>query len=106
MIQDTIKIKELIGKNAISMEQGNSLYEKLSPLFLKYSNNKDYQLTLDFEDVNVISTPFFNSSISYLLKDYSIQECQKRLIFLNLREDSKALLNYSLHNAVIFYKNK
>lgn len=99
-----IKIREIIGKNAVSMKQGDILYSLLKPAFDGNINKDNYKIIIDFEDVSVISSPFFNASVCLMLKDYSIKDCQKVLVFENTKQDTKNILNIALQNAINFYK--
>lgn len=94
---NTIIIKNLIGNNAFSMKQGSILY---NVLFEKLKNNEP--VNLDFDGV-LIASPFFNASISYLLKDYSISYVLKMINVTGLSDSSKSILNISIHNAISYY---
>jgi hypothetical protein len=93
--------KDLLGKNAISMQSGKNLYEKI------YEPLKAGQVVeIDFDGIELFATPFFNASIGYLLKDISIDDLKKILIFSNLSNIGKQLLNHVIANAIEFYTQK
>lgn len=92
--------KEINNKYAVSMDSGALLYEKLNKYF-KESNDK---IVVDFEGLSVISSPFFNASISRLLKDYEIKEVASRLDLKNLPDYARNILNISIGNALEHYK--
>lgn len=94
-----INISKEINKNAVSMESGSVLY---TIIFNEMQQN-DKKIVIDFGDLNLIASPFFNASISYLLKDYSIQDVLKRLELVNLPDYARKILNVSIQNALEHY---
>jgi hypothetical protein len=94
----TIHVREIVGQNAISMQSGSFLYEKI------YSDIISKNLIeLDFEGVELFASPFFNSSIGLLLKDVEIKNLQSSLKVSNLSEVGRQLLNHVIDNAIKFY---
>lgn len=96
----TIKVFDVIGKNAISMQSGDKLY-----VLIKGDLANGQKITLDFQQINLFASPFFNASIGLLLKDISIQDLQANLSFENLNEVGKDLLNHVISNAIAYYSN-
>jgi hypothetical protein len=94
-----INIGKEYGENLCTMEKGGELYK-----ILKSSFEKEDQITLDFNDTKLITSHFFNASISYLIKDYDIKEIQKKLDIINIPDYAKRLLNISIGNAIEVYK--
>lgn len=97
----TIRVFEITGKNAISMQKGNRIYELL---LQKISN--DEHVTLDFEGVSLFASPFFNAAIGHLLKDIEIERLQKLMKPIHLNNTGKDLLNLVIDNALTFYANR
>ncbi|MDE4038334.1 MULTISPECIES: STAS-like domain-containing protein [Acinetobacter calcoaceticus/baumannii complex] len=95
----TIKVYEVIGKNAISMKSGDKIYQ----LIIENINKKEKTI-LDFEEVDLFASPFFNTAIGHLLKDMELHELQDQLKFENLDGIGKDLLNLVISNALNFYK--
>lgn len=96
----TIKVFEITGRNAISMQKGNLIYEILA------QNYKSHEkVILDFEGVALFASPFFNASVGHLLKDITVQELLQFMKPLNLNETGKDLLNLVIANAIKFYSN-
>lgn len=93
-----ILVKDIVGANAISMNSGGKLLEVLVAKF-----DKNEQLELNFEGVDVFASPFFNASIGALLKDRNIEELQAKLKFVNISETGRGLLNLVIRNAIKFY---
>ena len=59
-----IKIREEIGEDCITLEDGQRIYEKIHP-----NLKTDNPVILDFEKVSFLTAPFLNSAIGRLLKD-------------------------------------
>jgi len=95
---DTIKVFDLIGKNAISMQTGDKVY-----MILVEKVARGEQITLDFEGVTLFASPFFNSAIGRLLKDKEISQLQQQLKFEHLDEVGRNLLNLVISNAINYY---
>lgn len=94
----TIHVRDIVGENAISMQSGSHLYEKISPHILAKE-----PVELDFEGVELFASPFFNSSIGLLLKDVEITTLQNTLKIENLSKVGHQLLNHVIENAIKFY---
>lgn len=91
--------KEIVGENAISMQSGKNLYEKISRELISGGS-----VEIDFSGVKIFASPFFNASIGLLLKDINIDELQKRLSIINLSAVDRHLLNHVIANAIEYYK--
>lgn len=94
-----IKVIELVGKNAISIQSGNKLYLKIFSSVIAGEN-----VELDFTGVSLAS-PFLNASIGLLLKDITVQELQSRLSFPGISDVGRGLLNHVVGNAINYYKD-
>jgi uncharacterized protein DUF4325 len=90
--------KDIVGENAISMQSGKLLYDKIATPLL--SNET---VELDFSGVKIFGSPFFNVSIGLLLKDIKLEDLQDRLKITELNADGKQLLNFVIKNALKFY---
>lgn len=99
----TLNIKELINSDiAISYKSGDKLYQFLKPELETGDGNVIF---LDFKDITMYATPFFNASIGYLLKDIELIILQKRLKFNNMSEIGRYTLNKVIENALHYYQN-
>ena len=91
MTNQIIQISQIVNGNiAISMSKGNELYKQILQLI---QNSEDGKIILDFHNVEIFASPFFNASIGYLLKDYDITFLQNKLHFENLNPVGNNLLN-------------
>lgn len=93
-----ILVTDIVGQNAISMQSGKNLYEKISKPLLSTES-----VELDFGGVKLFASPFFNASIGLLLKDIQVSDLQKHLSFINLSEVGRQLLNHVIANAIKYY---
>ncbi|WP_448652600.1 STAS-like domain-containing protein [Pseudomonas fluorescens] len=90
-----------MGINAISMNSG----KKIKDLIIKDWDQTE-KIALDFSEVNVFASPFFNASIGALLKDRDITELQQKLDFKGISDHGKRLLNLVISNAIKFYSDE
>lgn len=94
-----ISIFDLVGENAVSMDSGKLVYDRIHEP-LKMGEN----VTLDFSRVEIFTTPFFNASVGLLLNDMELTELLSRLKIENISVVGKQLLNHVIANALTFYK--
>jgi len=52
-----VKVHELVGENAITLDDGQTVYDQIAP-----SLKGDKPVEVDFADVDVFSSPFFNDA--------------------------------------------
>lgn len=95
-----IKVVDLTGKNAISMQTGEKLYNALHSNLIAGE-----KVAIDFEGVALFASPFFNASIGLLLKDVSVEQLQQQLSIVNISDVGRDLLNHVISNAIVFYSN-
>lgn len=93
--------KEIVGENAISMQSGQHLYEKISKPLISGE-----EVEIDFQGVELFASPFFNASIGYLIQDIKVTDLQQRLKIINLSEVGRQLLNLVISNAIKYYERK
>lgn len=94
-----VQVKEIVGENAISMQSGQLLYEKLNAPLVAGE-----EILLDFAGVQLFASPFFNASIGYLLKDIPVIVLQSKIEIVNISEVGRQLLNHAIGNAITFYR--
>jgi predicted nucleic acid-binding OB-fold protein len=95
-----IEVSSLVGKNAISMQSGSQLYREIQSAL-----EVEDQVELNFFGVELFASPFFNSSIGFMLKDSSIEKLQRSLSFTNLSDVGRHLLNHVIENAIRYYQD-
>ena len=93
-----IEVATIAGPNCITAEDGESVFEKV----VAGLATPDV-VELDFTGVEVYSSPFFNAAIGPLLRDFSPDQLNQRLILLGLSSDGKAVLRRVIKNAREYY---
>ncbi len=94
------KVHELIGRTAVSRESGLVIRNAI----IKQLTTEDVEtIVLDFVDVEIYASPFFNTSIAPLLENMSIDDLKNKLRFENITPLGRFLLNQVIHNAIEFY---
>ena len=70
-----LEIRKLVGKNCMTGEDGQKVYNEIYPLLLEGKS-----VELDFDGVTIFASPFFNVAIGQLLRDidsYSLNQLLK-----------------------------
>ncbi|AVI83913.1 STAS-like domain-containing protein [Pseudomonas syringae pv. aptata] len=96
----TIKVRDIVGTNAISMNSGGKLKTSIIEAW-----QAEEKIELDFKGVDIFASPFFNASIGALLKDKDIKALQQKLVFEGISDHGKRLLNLVIGNALKFYSD-
>jgi hypothetical protein len=95
-----IKVITLTGEHCISVDDGQKIFDLVHPLL-----EKGEDVTLDFTDIHVCASPFFNTAIGQLLKDIPIEELQGHLKFVNLSPYGNQVAKKVISNAKEYYSN-
>ncbi|ROQ24334.1 STAS-like domain-containing protein [Gallaecimonas pentaromativorans] len=93
-----VKVFDLVGKNAISMQSGTKLHDAIYKSLMN-----DEFIELDFSGVLLYASPFFNASIGILLNDITIDRLTRNLKITNCSDVGIGLLNAVIQNALQFY---
>ena len=96
----TYQISSIIGKNCITSEDGQKIYELIHPRLL--SGNL---VELDFTGVDIFASPFFNAAIGQLLKDIQLETIEGLLELTNLNLVGQQLDRKVRENAKSYYSN-
>lgn len=99
-MNQTIIIKNFID-NALSIENGEIIKKEIEKLLINENT-----VTLDFTEISLFATPFFNACIGYFIIKLSPDEFNKKIKFINLSTLGEETYNFSYENAVIVYNNK
>ncbi|MEL6353891.1 MAG: STAS-like domain-containing protein [Cyanobacteria bacterium J06627_28] len=95
-----LKIHEITGEYAISSDAGQRIYEQIQPALLDGG-----KVELDFSDVKVFVSAFFNLAIGQLLKDISGDDLNQLLTLSNLNPSGAELLKTIIANAKQYYSD-
>jgi hypothetical protein len=95
-----IDVKDLVGENCITMDEGLLLNEAISQALSKRA-----KVDVDFEGVSVLATPFLNAAVGRLLKDWKAEELNELLNFKHVSPPSMDILRRVIENAKAYYSN-
>ena len=93
-----IKVRECVGENAITQEDGKIIYGLMHDPLLQSES-----IELDFEGVEVFASPFFNASVGCLLEDLDRDALNARLQFEHLSDFGERVLRRVIENAEEYY---
>lgn len=93
-----IKVKELVGENAMTLDDGAAIYTRIrDPL------TQGETVELDFEDVQVFASPFFNAGVGRLVGELTADALNARLKFDHLSDFGARVLRRVIENAKDYY---
>lgn len=95
-----LNVFELVGENCITLEDGQKIFDLIHPE-LSASNTVD----LDFKDVKIFASPFFNAAIGRLLKDIKPDDLNRLLKITNIVPTGLAVLKRVIENSKEYYSN-
>lgn len=90
----TIVVSQLIGGYGVTLEDGEAVYDAIHPLL-----SQDVDVTLDFRDVTIFASPFFNAAIGRLVSEFSAKQLNDRLHFVKLSAAGQSTLQRVIENA-------
>ncbi|MBI4743083.1 MAG: STAS-like domain-containing protein [Betaproteobacteria bacterium] len=93
-----INVKELVGENAITLDDGEAIYARIhAPL------TQGETVELDFDGVQVFASPFFNAGIGRLLGDLTADTLNTHLKLEHLSDFGARVLRRVIENAKDYY---
>lgn len=96
-----IDIHEIIGENCITLEDGQKIYDLIYPEL-----SAGRAVELDFKNVTIFASPFFNSAIGRLLKDIKPDDLNRLLKITNLVPAGLTVLKRVIENSKEYYSNE
>lgn len=100
-METTIHIRELIGFECLTAQDGKQLFELLSDK-IKHKT----PITVDFQDVRICTTPFFNASFGRLVERWSPEEINQRVRCVHMKRDARKMLLRVLQNANQYFNDE
>jgi len=94
-------IKENVGPNGITLQDGQKVYEIIYP---ELQGKREVEL--DFAEVRIVASPFLNAAIGQLLRDISPSDLNQYLKIKNLSQVSRPILKRVIENAKEYYANE
>ncbi len=102
MQQKKINIFDLVGgKAAVSTEDGERLFEKISA-FLE----KDFEVVLDFANIEMLITTFLNAAIGQLYSKYDSPFLKEHLSVSGLQPEDRERMIKTIERAKEYFENK
>ncbi|HET6841770.1 MAG TPA: STAS-like domain-containing protein [Candidatus Angelobacter sp.] len=96
-----LEVKDIAGKNCITQEDGNALYQKIHPE-LKAGR----PVELSFKEVRVFASPFFNAGVGQLLRDIPASVLNQLLKVTDLPPNGIETLKKVIENSRQFYSDE
>ena len=97
-----INVADKIGSpSALTQEQGNIIYNEIVSVIKQGGH-----ITLDFEQVESMISPFLNNAIGQLYGMYDSEKIAACLSFKNFPDEKNATLNIVIANAKKYYSDK
>lgn len=94
-------VRDIIGENALTLEDGQSVYDRIKTELV---NGRPVEL--DFADVRVFASPFFNAAVGQLLKDFKPEDLNRLLSVSNLIPAGHDVLTRVIENAKQYYSSE
>ncbi len=102
MEQKVINIFDLVGgKAAVSTEDGGRLFETISA-FLE----KDFEVVLDFVNIETLITTFLNAAIGQLYSKYDSPFLREHLRVINLAPEDRERMVRTIERAKEYFEEK
>jgi hypothetical protein len=95
-----IRVEDYTGRYAITLEDGQTVLEQLRPALQNQET-----VELDFANVDIFASPFFNAAIGQLVRYFDSETLNNRLQVRNLSMDGNALLRRVIENAKQYYSD-
>ncbi len=92
-----ILVKEYIGPRCILKEDGQKLHDKIVSLF-----KAGDEVTLNFINVKMFASPFFNYSIGQLFNSFKMEDIKSKLHVENLEPVGHSIIERVIENASRF----
>lgn len=87
-----LDIKRMARTDTVSREHGRKI-RKLIEQLLKVKD----KITIDFSNLSIASPSFIDEAFAKLLLKYSLEELKEKLLFVNITDFDRALLNDLVH---------
>ncbi|MBO5168992.1 MAG: STAS-like domain-containing protein [Phascolarctobacterium sp.] len=73
---------------------------------IKEAIEKNECVCIDFKDINLFATPFFNVSLGSIIVEYGIEKFDSNVLVTNLDELGQETYQHSKENAMLFIEKK
>lgn len=93
-------IKDMIGENCITLEDGQSVYDLIHPEL-----KAGHPVEVDFQGATVFASPFFNAGFGQLLRDISGDDLNRLLKVSNMIAAGFNVLRRVIENSRQYYSD-
>lgn len=93
-----LKVREIIGENCITSDDGQKIYDLVHPEMQAH-----HSVELDFSEVKIFASPFLNAAIGQLLRDTPPDDLNSYLKISNLLPVMRPVLKRVIENAKSYY---
>jgi hypothetical protein len=95
-----LHVVDVSGKNAITQEDGQKIYA----LVVEQLKAGD-EIQLDFQGVEIFASPFFNTAIGQLMKDFNADDLNRLLKFKALSVVGQQVLQRVIENSRKYFSS-
>lgn len=85
---------------AITQEDGQTVFGRITPAL-----KRGETVEIDFQGVTVFASPFFNSAIGQLLRDFKRDDLRQRLKLENLTANGSDVVRQVIDNSERYYSS-
>lgn len=101
-ISQKINVEQILREDrAITIDAGIDLRNEI----LLQLQNPENAVILDFKNVKLFTTAFFNASIGYLVEELGIKDVRDRIEYINISELGEQVYTACLENAEFIVNN-
>ncbi len=93
-------IHTIVGKNGMTSQDGQKVYDAIYPEL-----KAGHQIELDFAEVEIFASPFFNFAIGQLVKDIQTDTLNELLKVSHLNPVGMKILKRVIENSKEYYSN-
>jgi STAS-like domain of unknown function (DUF4325) len=93
-------IYEIVGQNCISLQDGQKVYDAIYPEL-----KAGHEIELDFAEVEIFASPFFNFAIGQLVKDIQTDTLNQLLKVSHLNSVGMKILKRVIENSKEYYSS-
>jgi hypothetical protein len=90
----------ITGQYAISFDDGQQLFNLIHPNLLE-----EQTIEINFKEVKIFFSAFFNAAIGQLLQDISVETLNKYLVIIDLPSHGAVVLEQVIENAQLYYSD-
>jgi hypothetical protein len=92
------EIQEVIGLYCITLEDGQKIYDAMISEL-----RSGHSIELDFRGVRIVAPPFLNAAIGQLMREFTREQIDKQIRFLNLSDLFRVTLQLVLKGAEQYF---